>query len=511
MISNRHQTLSSKQTIDLPSGGYYVENNYERPPPRGRIALKDRKPAVAGLFYPADPGELTTTIAGFFSEVEKIPLSGPPIALIAPHAGYPYSGRVAAKAYKLLEGLHFDTVVIVSPSHTVFFKGASIFNGETYKTPLGIVPVDRDLVRRMGDISPSVFISEQGHATGSTRGEHALEVHLPFLQIVLGDFKLVPIVMGDQEDDTIGQLAEILAASLNGRSALMVASTDLSHFHSEKKARRLDRTVQTAIEKFDPGFLMDTLEDGHGEACGGGPVAAVMSAARRLGGVSSHIVEYTTSAESSGDFESVVGYLSAVIVAGKKARVGSTMGTPAVKAKETVELDEDAQKALHHIAKESIKARLAGVDYKPTRTAGLTEKRGIFVTVKLDDALRGCIGQIRARQPLYEAVSQMAVAAAFEDPRFAPLTEAEADKVEIEISVLTPLVRVHDYDEIEVGRDGLMIKLEFHSGLLLPQVATDNEWEREEFLEQTCLKAGLPMNRYRDRQTEIYRFSAQVF
>ncbi|MCK4460820.1 MAG: AmmeMemoRadiSam system protein B, partial [candidate division Zixibacteria bacterium] len=153
-----------------------------------------RKPAVAGMFYPAAPGELAKTIAGYFAEVEK-PCSGYPIGLIVPHAGYPYSGRLAARAYKLLDGHQYDTVVVISPSHTVFFQGASVYDGGGYETPLGVVEIDQELSARIAGIHPAVYLSRKGHATGATRGEHSLEVQLPFLQVVLGRFKLVAIVM----------------------------------------------------------------------------------------------------------------------------------------------------------------------------------------------------------------------------------------------------------------------------------------------------------------------------
>jgi len=291
----------------------------------------------------------------------------------------------------------------------------------------------------------------------------------------------------------------------------MVASTDLSHFHSEKRARRLDAEVQRAVAGFDPARLMETLETGSGEACGGGPMASIMTAARRLGAASVQIVDYTTSAETTGDFDNVVGYLSAAIVAGDKAVVNRAIGEPAAKRKHDDLLDDAAKAALHRIAHEAIAARFSGTDYMPSATAGIDEKRGIFVTLSLNGDLRGCIGQIRARSPLYRAAAEMAIAAAFEDPRFPPLSEAEFGSAEIEMSVLTPLVRVHELREIEVGRDGLMIRLDLHSGLLLPQVASEHGWDRETFLEQTCLKAGLPKNSYRDKHAEIYRFSAQVF
>ena len=470
------------------------------------------------MFYPGDPGTLVKTIAGLFAEAKKETLGNRPLALIAPHAGYPYSGKVAAKAYKLLEGEDYDTVVIVSPSHTVFFKGCSVFTGGGYQTPLGLVETDKSLAHKMAEIHPLVYASKQGHATGSTRGEHALEVHLPFLQVVLGSFKMVGIVMGDQEDESVGALGEVLASTLKGRNCLMVASTDLSHFHNQKKANRLDGEVRKAIEAYDPSKLREVLEYGDGEACGGGPVASVMTAARRLGSRELKVLDYTTSGEATGDFNEVVGYLSAVMVMGQKAesalaekkRTAEVMGAIAAKKAE-FHLSDAAKEKLHRIAREAIAAQLDGKDYTPLGDEELAHKRGAFVTLKIDGELRGCIGQIRAREELPDTIAGMAVAAAFDDPRFPRLSKDEYERLEYEISVLSPLQRVHEFSEIKVGRDGLMIKLDMHSGLLLPQVATEYGWTETQFLEQTCLKAGLPKESYKDKFAEIYRFSAEVF
>ena len=471
-----------------------------------------RKPAVAGAFYPADPVQLTRTIAGYFAEVEKTPLSGKPMGLVAPHAGYQYSGKTAATAFKLLEGEDFDTVVVVSPSHRVFFKGCAVFEGFGYQTPLGIVESDRDLAKKIASIHPSVYFSKMGHAGGANRGEHSLEVQLPFLQIVLGNFKLVAIVMGDQEEDSINALGEVLGSALKGANALMVASTDLSHFHSEKKANRLDGEIRKAIEKYDPELLMDTLSYGKGEACGGGPVASMMIAAKRLGGEKSKFLHYTTSGEATGDFSEVVGYLSAVIVAGKKAKnVRPEIGLPLPTPTEEFTVTDKEKEQLLTIAKESISAVLADKKYTPPEIESLKGERGAFVTIKIAGNLRGCIGQIRGFKPLNETIADMAQAAAFEDPRFPQLTQAEFDQLEFEISVLSPLKRVHNFNEIKVGRDGLMIKMDYHSGLLLPQVADEYGWDTMAFLEQTCLKAGLPKNSFKSREAEIYRFSAVVF
>ncbi|MBN1213275.1 MAG: AmmeMemoRadiSam system protein B [candidate division Zixibacteria bacterium] len=471
-----------------------------------------RKPAVAGMFYPGNAAELAKTIAGFFAEVEKKPLEGAPLALIAPHAGYPYSGKVAATAFKLLEGEDIETVVVVSPFHAVFFRGSSVYEGAGYETPLGVVETDRELSEKIAGIHPDVYFSNMGHSTGSTRGEHALEVMLPFLQIALGKFKLVAIVMGEQEPESIRALGETLGIALRGVNALLVASTDLSHFHNAKKAEKLDGAVRAAVEKYDPEMLLNTLASGRGEACGGGPLAAVMMATKRLGGQKVQLLDYANSGETTGDFTEVVGYFSAAVVGERqKVKRDVTMGAPAPSREEKDRLTDEDKKQLLQIARKAVEAELLQQDYRPPETERLSREQGAFVTIKIDDQLRGCIGQIGAHGPLYKVVAEMARAAAFEDPRFPKLTREELDRLEFEISVLSPLERVKSFNEIKIGRDGLIVKLGMHSGLLLPQVATEYGWDVIEFLEQTCLKAGLGKNSYRDKFTEIYRFSAEVF
>ncbi|MBD3403414.1 AmmeMemoRadiSam system protein B [candidate division GN15 bacterium] len=474
-------------------------------------STKIRKPAVAGTFYPSNAVELTKTIAGMYAEVPKTTIDGGLVGLVAPHAGYPYSGRIAAKAFKLLEGESFETVVVVSPSHTVFFKGCAVFDGDGYETPLGVVPIDRDLSDKIADIHPLVYTSSQGHASGSTRGEHALEVQLPFMQVVLGKFKLVAVVMGDQEEDSVRALGEVLGSALKGTNTLLVASTDLSHFHHEKQARRLDGAVQKAIEQYDPEAVLETISTGKGEACGAGPVAAVMQATRRLGGRTVRLLDYATSGETTGQFDEVVGYLSAAIVSAEarketKPEVGMLKARP----KTANDLTAEDRQQLLTIARNAIEAALDHQPYEPPRSARLDFEQGAFVTLTIDGHLRGCIGQIRGREPLYKLIANMAQAAALEDPRFEPVTRDEYDRLEYEISVLTPLERVRDINQIVVGRDGLMIKLDWHSGLLLPQVATAHGWSTVEFLEQTCLKAGLGKNSWKDKFAEIYRFAAVI-
>jgi len=473
--------------------------------------LEIRRSAVAGMFYPGSPSELAKTIAGYFSEVEKIPIDGRPQVLIVPHAGYIYSGKTAAYAYKLLEGEQYETVIVISPSHRVFYQGSSVYDGDGYETPLGIVEIDKVLSRKIAGISPKVYFSRMGHGTGASRQEHALEVQLPFLQIVLGKFKLVAIVMCEQEEDTINALAETLAATVKGTNTLIVVSTDLSHEHSDKEARVMDGKIQKAVEGFDFDKIWDLLESGTSEACGGGPLVAAMKAAKRLGAHRTHTLHYTTSAETTSDFSSVVGYLSAAIVIDKKAKsLPPEIGLMPSKKKQE-ELSIDDKQCLLQIAKEAIKAKLNGESYTPPDREIFEEKKGAFVTIKTGGNLRGCIGQIRGYQPLNQTIAEMAVAAAFEDPRFPELTADEFESLEFEISVLSPLKRVNDINDIKIGKHGLLIKMDMHSGLLLPQVATENHWSVVEFLEQTCLKAGLPMKSYFDRRVEIYKFSAEIF
>ncbi|MDD5427462.1 MAG: AmmeMemoRadiSam system protein B [candidate division Zixibacteria bacterium] len=471
-----------------------------------------RKPAVAGMFYPGNAAELAKTIAGFYAEVKKTPLDGVPIAVIAPHAGYPYSGRVAASAFKLLEGEEIETVVVVAPFHAVFFRGSSVYEGAGYETPLGVVPIDRALSERIAGIHPNVYFSNMGHSTGSTRGEHSLEVMLPFLQIALGKFKLVAIVMGEQEPEAIRALGETLGAALKGTNTLMVASTDLSHFHNVKKAEKLDSAVRVAVERYDPDLLLNILASGRGEACGGGAMAAVLMASKRLGGKKVQLLRYAHSGETTGDMTEVVGYFSAAVVADKRAvKKDSTIGTPAPSKEDKERLSDDDRRLLLQIAREAVEAELMQKEYHPPEANRLNREQGAFVTIKIDGQLRGCIGQIRARDPLYKVVADMARAAAFEDPRFPALSREEFDRLDFEISVLSPLERVREISEIKVGRDGLMIKLGMHSGLLLPQVAAEYGWDVIEFLEQTCLKAGLSKNSFKDKFAELYKFTADVF
>lgn len=269
-----------------------------------------RKPAVAGTFYRADPDKLKEEIDLLLSISRPSKIPEDIIGLISPHAGYIYSGRTAAYAFNLVKDKPYKTVIIISPSHREYFPGISVYGGDAYETPLGIVPVNKEITDALIDDSPIIFKGVQGH-----RQEHAVEVQLPFLQSVLEDFSIVPVVMGDQSKMFIDELAERVK-NIVDKNTLIVSSSDLSHFHSKDDAYEMDSVVEKRIMEFDFNRLRFELEEGICEACGGGPIVAMMQAAFELNKRSSVILYRSDSGDTTGDNSEVVGYLSAAVYGG---------------------------------------------------------------------------------------------------------------------------------------------------------------------------------------------------
>jgi len=270
-----------------------------------------RQAAVAGAFYPDDVNALKSQIDFFLSNLEDRPVKGNIYGLICPHAGYVYSGQVAAAGYKQLLGRDYSVVVVISPSHREYFDGISIYNGDGYETPFGVVEIDEVLATQLAEQGEPFLRSESGH-----REEHALEVQLPFLQRVLGDFRLIPIVMGDQNYDYSLALGEALAKVLRHQQALIVASSDLSHYYPYEEAKRMDQRVVDRVEAFDYEGLWNDIESRKSEACGYGPMVAAMVAAKKMGANRSAILMYRNSGDVTGDRSAVVGYLSAALYKG---------------------------------------------------------------------------------------------------------------------------------------------------------------------------------------------------
>ena len=338
------------------------------------IGMKEiREPVVAGAFYPDNPEVLSRDVKRYLENAKKEKLEGEIVALISPHAGYMYSGQVAAYTYKLIEGKAFDSVVVVAPSHHALFKGASLYDRGGYRTPLGVVPVDMDLSKKMMEKRKEIQFLPDAHSK-----EHSLEVQVPFLQVVLKSFKLVPIVMEPYWSwETCQYLASAIAETVRGKKVLLIASSDLSHFHSYDQAVKLDKIVLNHIERFDPEGLNRDLKNGRCEACGGGPIISIMLAAKALGANKGKVLKYLNSGDVTGDRGRVVGYAAGVFY---KTAGGKEKMKDEKKVGVDLGLNEEEKKALHHIAKTVIENKTRGKpvpDFK-IESPILKENRGAF-------------------------------------------------------------------------------------------------------------------------------------
>ncbi len=452
-----------------------------------------RKPVWAGSFYYGDADELSKYIDFFLQNVkiDSFP-SGKIVALIAPHAGYGYSGLVAAHAYSLVQGKDYETVVIIGPSHRYGFKDCSIYLKGAYETPLGTVEVNEALASELSEATGFKYVP-QAH-----QQEHSIEVQIPFIQKVLPKTKIVPVLMGIQSRKTITTLANGLSEILPGKNALVIASTDLSHFFPKQKANETDSSTIKLIQSFETDSLLEKLDRRENIMCGGGPVVSTLLYSQSQGEPGAEILRYADSSDVGGPQSEVVGYVAAVLY------LKGTESTSGLSARIKEELLQLAGSAINQFIKEK---KL--IDYK-TKNPYLLTKKGAFVTLKKKGLLRGCIGFIEPVLPLYETVIRAAIYAACQDLRFPPVTADELKDLEIEISVLTTPKRIHDPLLIEVGKHGLIIAKGDHRGILLPQVPVENHWPRQEFLERACLKAGLPRDAW-SSGAEIYIFEATVF
>ncbi len=466
---------------------------------------KRRQAVAADSFYPSNPDLLARMVDDYLASA-KADSVGRVVAIVVPHAGYIYSGNVAARAFAQLKGKQVSRVVVIAPSHVERFSGASIYDGEAYQTPLGDVPVDTDFAQKLAAQNPRFRVSSAGHEskTADGRGEHAIEVQLPFLQRALGSFKVVPIVVGDQRYETCRSLGVALARLISDSSTVIVASSDLSHYHTYAEAVTLDKKVVSAISEGDYFGLTRNLERGTWEACGGGPIVATMIAAERMGATPRVLMQANSGDSVAGDRNRVVGYASFVF----------TKNEGATPAPVDFSLGQAEQARLMEIARSSVEMAVKQHALYTCSDGGLnalSQERGAFVTLTQKGRLRGCIGYVEPIKPLCQAVRDVAAAAATSDQRFLPVAASELPDLQYEVSVLSALRRVNDVKEIQVGKHGLLIRKGDREGLLLPQVATENKWDLTTFLQQTCQKAGLPSNAWQDDEADIFCFTAFVF
>ncbi|MBN1273691.1 MAG: AmmeMemoRadiSam system protein B [Candidatus Aminicenantes bacterium] len=451
-----------------------------------------RKSVWSGQFYPENAKQLTTQINKYIEEAQKHAQRVANIrALIIPHAGYIYSGPIAATAYQSVMGKNVDSVVIIGPSHRFGFTGCSIYKKGGYETPLGVIEVDNELAESISQKTGYGYIPE------AHREEHSIEVQVPFIQVALPQAKIVPIVMGIPQRKTIVTLAEALAEILPDKNTLVIASTDMSHFFPKNTANKVDQQTISLIQELKTNALIEKLEARENIMCGGGAVVSSLLYVKKTGIPKVDILAYGDSSRYGGA-DNVVGYFSGAICDAKEKKDFS------LSAQEKKLLLDLARLAINEYVREK-----KIINYE-TKNPQLLTKCGAFVTLKKRGQLRGCIGFIEPVAPLYQTIIQAAVYAATQDGRFPPVEPKELESLEIEISVLTTLKRIHDPSRIQVGKHGLVIAQGNKRGLLLPQVPVEQNWSREVFLRQACLKAGLPSEAWR-RGAEIYVFEAIVF
>lgn len=466
-------------------------------------AAKERPAAVAGAFYPSEPSRLTTVVDSALSRASVPAEHGKVVALVAPHAGYEYSGGVAAHSYALLKGIKFKRVIVIGPSHFESIRYSSVYDGDSYTTPLGRVTVDREFARKLAGSDRSIRLSSAGHDV-RTQAEHSIEVQLPFLQRTIGDFAVVPIVMGDQSYDASRALGMALAKLLrNSDDTLLVASSDLSHYHSYQDATRMDGKLLAAITQGDFLSVSRNTETRVWEACGAAPIVAIMIAVQHLGSAPPKLLKYANSGDVTGDKSRVVGYGALAFLRGAQPTGEASL------------VLNDAERAeLLRIARASVESAVRDRKaYEPPipSSPALVQERGAFVTLKKHGDLRGCIGYASPIRPLYLTVRDVAAYAALRDSRFSPVRSDELRDLEYEISVLSPFQHVMKTEMVRVGEHGLLVRQGDHEGVFLPQVPVEQHWDRRTFLEQAAVKAGLPGDAWQDAATDLFTFTALVF
>jgi len=463
-----------------------------------------RPPAVAGRFYPESPQKLQFAVSALLEEA--LPAhSEAPVALIAPHAGYLFSGQIAADAFKQAHGHLYDLVVIFGTNHTSRrLDHIALPSSSAFATPLGNTTIPRNLVAELLRDIPECIEDDHPHEF-----EHSIEVQIPFLQQVAPDVPILPMIVGLGSPKRCHDFGMKLAVQLDDRRVLYVASSDLSHYPTKEMAERLDKEVIQGIISLDSSRLNSVFQNHpavNGEAiltraCGSGPINALIGVASALGCSQGVEISYANSGDTLfGEDERVVGY--GAIAFYKGAEIAAVKSQP----------DKPLGPSLIQLARRSLEMYLGG-DVTPLPRGFSKEglaQRGAFVTLYNGKKLRGCVGHITSDEPLCLTVGKMALAAASKDWRFPPVTYKEIQNLIIEVSVLTEPELIAGIDEIEPGRDGVMIRKGGRKGVFLPKVAEEQGWDKEELLEHLCDKADLPRGSWR-KGAELLTFQAEIY
>jgi len=475
-----------------------------------------REPAVAGKFYPDSAAKLRLAIKKFFQDAIPVKVKKP-IAIIVPHAGYIFSGQICADGFKQVSQQKYDVVVVLGTNHTSSnFQKISLYPGNGFRTPLGTAQIERNVTSSLMKADPAdCTLDKSVH-----QSEHSVEVMVPFIQVIFPQAKIVPVVVGSPDIEICTRFGQALAKVLKNKRALIVASSDLSHYPAAEDANIVDKETLAAISKLDPAAFRSTVQAHRDRripnlatsACGEAPILAAMAAAKSLGATRGAVISYANSGDVSiGEPSRVVGY-GAVVFTAEGERENISLSAQPMAAALSASFQSADKKALLAFARETL-SRFFLTDTIPLVrgfNVNLQQPRGVFVTLKKKGELRGCIGRIIGDEPLCKLVGAMAIQAAFNDRRFRPLTAEELNDTDIEISVLTPMKQVAGAVDIVVGRDGVLLSKEGRSAVFLPQVATEQGWNRDELLDNLCLKAGLAAGTWK-KEAQLSTFQAVVF
>jgi len=468
----------------------------------------DRQPVAAGSFYSADKETLKKDLSQLYKSCKKSDENWNVRAIISPHAGYVFSGKIAASAFSSIpNNTIYKNIFIIGSSHVMFFDGASVYNSGDYITPLGKLAVNKEIANKL-ILENKVF----QFPTVSHLKEHSIEVELPFIQSYFKEIPLiVPVIIGTDNENTVKKIADALRPYFTSEN-LFIISSDFSHYPSYKDAIENDNLTAQSIISGNPRTFLNILKKNSEKninglvtsMCGWTSGLTILYLTEGNSQLEFKFIDYSNSGDSPyGGKNEVVGY-NAIAVIDKTAKAGNM---PVNDSEFSFSKDEKA--LLFKIAKNSIYSMLyynkrSEPDAKKI-SPKLMQQFGAFVTLKINGTLRGCIGRFISSEPLYKVVSESAISSAFEDPRFSPLTKEEYEKTDIEITILGPLILIHNINEIILGKHGIYIKKGARAGTMLPQVAIENGWTVEEFLGYTSRdKAGLGWDGWKDAEIYIY-------
>jgi MEMO1 family protein len=471
----------------------------------------DRQPVAAGRFYPADKDDLTKMLTQLFHDCKKSESDLQVRAIISPHAGYIFSGKIAASAFSSVPpNASFKNIFIIGSSHIMYFDGASVYNTGDYITPLGKVKVNREIANNL-ILKNKVF----AFPTDAHLKEHSIEVQIPFIQYYFKELPaIVPIIIGTDNQNTIKKIADALRPWFN-KENLFIISSDFSHYPDYKNAIETDKLSASSLESGNPKTFLNTLESNSAKKisglvtsmCGWTSGLTLLYLADGNKDLEIKLLDYCNSGDSpAGGKDEVVGYNALAMYENRKSAKNSQ------KSESSFSFSEKEKEQLFTIVKNSIRSKLYGNEKfildENSLTDNLKKPMGAFVTLKINGNLRGCIGNFNmsdSPEPLYNVVKESALSSAFEDPRFSPLTKGEYKNTDIEITVLGPLKKISNINEIVLGKHGIYIKKGQRAGTMLPQVAKENRWTVEEFLGYTSRdKAGLGWDGWKDAELFIY-------